>query len=219
MTLHTKIAVTTSGINPDAVFARLANLIGATFEQIALVSRSEPNPDSENPWERDRNHSINMPLGVGLPALVWVEHSPTDEPFKADEDETNDLYEARGDDEKMFVPRSFLMIHFDTAYSYKAPNGAGCGDLHAWLVREVGAWLTDQGASWDWYDESGWGWTVEWKGDQSLLARNSEVSAEWGTLGDPDVGALDSMIPSVTRDSRQAFLVDSVLPALRRVAD
>lgn len=214
MTLHTRIAVTTPGIDPEAAFAHLVKLIGVTPEQITLARRTGPAPDSEHAWERTREHSIGMPMGLGLPALVDVDYSPDGEPLAAREDETNDVDEASGDDEKMFVPQAHLMIHLDTAYSYKAPNGAGCGDLHAWIIREMGAWLTEQGASWDWYDESGWGWTVEWKNDTTYFAQHPDVSAEWGTLGDPDVGELGSMIPSVTRDQRQAFLEDLVRPAL-----
>lgn len=214
MTLYTRMAVTTPGIDPEATLDHLVTLIGATPDQLALAQKNGPDPASALEFERNRSHSIDMPPGLGLPALSDVSYSPTGNPLPLSEYETNSLDEASKDEDKTFAPRSHLMIGFDTAYSYKAPNGAGCGDLHAWIVREMGAWLTKQGASWDWYDESGWGWSAEWKGDESRLARNSRVSAEWGTLGDPDVGALDSMIPSVTRDSRQAFLEDQVLPAL-----
>ena len=214
MTLHTRIAVTTPGIDPEATFTHLLNLLGATPQQASQARRTTPLPDSEYSWERHRNHSIGMPMGLGLPSLVDVDYSPTGEPLTIAEDMTNDIDEARKDEEKIFIPQAHLIIHMDTAYSYKAANGAGCGDLHAWLVREMGAWLTEQGASWDWNDESGWGWTVEWKGGSALFARNPNVSAEWGTLGDPDVGELGSLIPSVTRDHRQAFLDDIVRPAL-----
>lgn len=214
MTLHTKIAVTTPGIDPEAALARLTSLIGATIEQAALATAEGPEPDSESHWARNRQHSINMPPGLSLPALAWIDYSPTNEPLPLEREETHDLDKARQDEEAVFAPLAYLTIHFDTQYTYKAPNGAGCGDLHAWIVREIGTWLTAQGASWDWYDESGWGWYVEWKDDSAMLARSPDVSPEWGTLGDPDVGALGSMIPSVTRDSRQAFLEDQVLPLL-----
>lgn len=217
MTLCTRIAVTTPGIDPQDALNHLTTLLGATPEQIALATKGGPDPDSEYAWDRERPHSLNMPLGLGLPALAWVDYSPTDEVIALSEYETRDLAEARDrDTEKMYAPPAHLVFHFDTSYFYKAPNGAGCGDLHAWIVREVGAWLTERGASWDWYDESGRGWTVEWKNDTTFFAQYPDVSAEWGTLGDPDVGELGSMIPSAsgTRDQQRAFLEDLVRPAL-----
>jgi hypothetical protein len=86
------------------------------------------------------------------------------------------------------------MVHFDTAYGYRADsNGASCGDLHAWLVREIGAWATEQGASWRWYDESGNGW---------LDTRNDDLSP----LGDPEVGRIGSTVRrGAIEDPRRAF--------------
>lgn len=214
MTLHTRIAVTTPGIDPHAAFEQLTTLIGATPKQTAEATDESPNPDSPYPWERDRPHSRTMPLGLGLPALVWVDYSPDGKPLAMGGSNTTSVDEALQDEDKTYSPRAHLMIHADTAYAYAAPNGAGCGDLHAWIVREMGAWLTQQGASWDWYDESGWGWREEWKTRIEELASEPNFSREWGTLGDPDVGALGSMIPSVTQDSRQSFLREQVLPAV-----
>lgn len=214
MTLHTMIAVTTPGIDPTDAFSRITDLIGATPEQTALATKNGPDPESEYEWERNRQHSIDMPLGLGLPALVNVEYSPTGEALTPNECETNDAEEAYNDEEKMFVPQSYLLIHFDTGYLYETPNGAGCGDLHAWIIREMGAWLTEKGASWDWYDESGRGWSAGRERYAAHDAHDRNISAEWGTLGDPDVGAPDSMTPSVTRDSRQEFLKDVVRPIL-----
>lgn len=50
-------------------------------------------------------------------------------------------------------PVGSVELDFDTAYGYQAENGAGCADLHAWLVREMGEWLSARGLDWWWYDE------------------------------------------------------------------
>lgn len=214
MTLHTRVAVTTAlPVPPEDALRHLLTLMQATPEQVSRMQTRAPDPTAEYEWDRTRPNSVNMPPGIGLPALSWVDYSNTREPLPLDEDETDSLEEAASDPDKFYSPRAHAVIHFDTAYGYKSPNGAGCGDFHAWLVREMGAWLESHGASWTWYDESGNGWHEEWKNDTRFLERHV-LSSEWGTLGDPDVGALSSMIPSVTRDSRQAFLEDLVKPAL-----
>jgi len=34
-------------------------------------------------------------------------------------------------------PAGLIRISYDTAYGYKMDNGAGCGDLHAWLIAQL----------------------------------------------------------------------------------
>lgn len=62
--------------------------------------------------------------GQGLPALVWVE-------------------ERLG---------GAIEVNFDTAYGYKAENGAGCSDLHAFLIYDLVKMYGDF-ATMFWYDE------------------------------------------------------------------
>ena len=57
------------------------------------------------------------------------------------------------------MPTHCVSANFDTAYGYTAPNGANCGDLHAFLLREIGAWLTSVGVTeWVWYHEEAGTW-------------------------------------------------------------
>jgi hypothetical protein len=93
----------------------------------------------------------------GLPALLWM-HWTADGPLP-----------AYGDGP------AIIEVDYDTGYAYQA-NGAGCGDLHAWLVRELGVWLEDRGARFRWQDE----FTGEWLDARAGLDR----------LGDADRGAL-----------------------------
>lgn len=57
MTLHTRVAVTSGDVTPEAVFAQCRSIIGADKHQ---VIKGDP---------------LAMAPGQGLPALMWVESS------------------------------------------------------------------------------------------------------------------------------------------------
>lgn len=222
MTLHTRLAVTTPGIDPREIFNILVSLVGGDSSHLAMATESS---------SKDGSASISMPMGIGLKALCWMDYRPDGELMSFDADETDDFAElakawahnAKLEEQEdwdyedyielSYSPKSYIVLHFDTAYGYKAPNGAECGDLHAWIITTIGSWLKDRGAEYSWYDESGWGWDAERELKRDEWIGRERVSEEWGTLGDPDVGAPESLIPSVTKDSRAEFL-QQVLPAI-----
>jgi hypothetical protein len=118
----------------------------------------------DNPWKvedgGDGKAMLNV-IGQGLPSMLIVQYGH-DGPLPADEDEG--------------LPAASLSINFDTAYGYKGPQGSGCRDLHAWLVREMGKWLDARGLRWMWQNE----FTGDWfTGTDGL-----------DDLGDADRGAL-----------------------------
>lgn len=190
MTLHTRIAVTTPGIDLREAFDMARGLIGAGDEH---TSFELPDPLSDNPWRRERERSLHMDMGQGLPALMWVtEGDGVAEPCDPEWCEADC-------DRRYHNPAHHTMIHFDTAYGYTEPNGASCSDLHAWLVREVGKWLTERGATWEWYDECGDGWAH---------------GPGWGTLGDPDVGEPGSTVRKRQPDEKRAWFYGAVVPAI-----
>ncbi|MDF9718069.1 hypothetical protein INN71_02660 [Nocardioides sp. ChNu-153] len=169
MTLHTRVMITSPGVRAADAFLRMRQLIGAGEQYDA---RTSP-------------HGLHMDLGQGLPALLWVDHRDGDLIPAETCDEYCDAFCDTTDAERYCLrlhdPAGYVLVHFDTGYGYTAVNGAGCRDLHAWLVREFGAWLDDRGATWRWYDESGDGWLPS--------------STPWGTgyewhAGDADRGAL-----------------------------
>lgn len=192
MTLHTRVLVTSPGIDPRETFIQMRRIIGASEQYSAWES---PQLDSDNEYRRTMDPGFHMDMGQGLPALMWVDHwngalSPAHE---------HDQWCLRWDDngpvegsepECTPEPRGFIEINYDTAYGYRAENNASCSDLHAWITREIGAWLDAQGATWEWYDECGDGW---------------DHGHGWGTLGDPEVGALGSTIQRVTTDEKRSF--------------
>ena len=76
------------------------------------------------------------------------------------------------------APVAFVEVSFDTAYSYRAPNGAGCGDLHAALVNALGAWCDQRGLMWWWQNE----FTGEWhEGRDGLdeLGEGGKAATDW----------------------------------------
>jgi hypothetical protein len=184
MTLHTRVMVTSPGVDPAAVFVRMRQIIDAGEQYDAWTS---PDPESDNEYRRTMKPGFHMDLGQGLPALMWVEFA---EPGETLGGESHDEWCEEDCSGEYHDPAGFIEINYDTAYGYTAPNGASCSDLHAWITQEIGAWLDMQGATWRWYDESGDGWA---HGDG------------WGTLGDPEVGALGSAIQRITRDPKRDF--------------
>lgn len=183
MTLHTRVMVTSPGIDSRAAFVRMRELIGAGEQYSAWDS---PDPTSDNRYRHTMTPGHHMDLGQGLPALMWVDHN-------------NGALLSRGEfhDDDCEAgcycgPEGYVEINYDTAYGYRAENNASCGDLHAWITREIGQWLTDLGATWQWYDESGDGWTAD-------------LSNGYGALGDPEVGAPGSAVQRVDRDPMRSF--------------
>lgn len=89
-------------------------------------------------------------IGQGLPAWLIV-HYGEDGPLTPDWDEKTRYPPEPADGGELDTWA--VTVSFDTAYSYRGPNGQGCSDLHAWLVREVTRWCDDRRLSWAWENE------------------------------------------------------------------
>lgn len=149
MTLATKMVI----VEPTPyrpIFDEARRLIGAEHGEY------EEGPCGiENKW------------GQGFVSWIGVRHGG-DAPMKPyDDDDARDYP----------VPEWSIEVSFDTAYGYRAANGAGCSDLHAWLVQGVGRWLTDRGLTWYWFREY----------DGSWHPSSTPVTL----LGDPERGRLN----------------------------
>lgn len=145
MTRSTRVAVTSPGVEPMAIWRVMATLIKAP-EQYRFEVTSV---------------GIHAHLGQGLDALLDLTHAvglveipaePCDE--WCDSDCSRWLHD----------PAHYLMADFDTAYSFTAHCGCRSGGLHLRLVHELGLWLDAQGATWEWFDESGdcWNHGPDW---------------------------------------------------------
>lgn len=164
MTLTTRFAI----IRPTPVrpvFDECRRLLGA---ESARYGHDEP---SRIPTGRPHAtyHTIR---GQGLPAALMVRYGVDGPILPAD-----DIMCERRDDESWPSPTGWAIeVAFDTAIGYQADNGAGCSDLHAWLVRELGAWCSDRGLTWNWCEEH----TGQWHPSSTTVDR----------LGDPEKGRL-----------------------------
>jgi hypothetical protein len=75
------------------------------------------------------------------------------------------------------LPVHLVSANFDTAYGYRDVSGAGCADLHAFLLREIGLFIRD--ARWSWmHEEKG-----SWHGPNEICLR-----------GDPDRSVLNGLV-------------------------
>jgi hypothetical protein len=148
MTLATKMAI----VEPTPyrpIFDEARRLIGAEH------GAYEEGPNGiENAW------------GQGFPSWVGVTHGG-DAPLTPE-------YDEEGRDGPP-VDEWSIEVHLDTTYGYRADNGAGCSDLHAYIVHELGRWLDERGLTWYWYREYSGTWH-----------RPDEIRL----LGDPERGRL-----------------------------
>lgn len=131
MTLATHIAIA-DPVPAGDLFAYCRTLLGAEAAKFT-----------------DEPGSLSNQLGQGFAAWVHVEYGG-DGPL---------IDEWADDSEKPRWPEPVLLeVTFDTGYGYQAENGAHCGDLHAWLVVEVGRWLDQHRARYYWQHEETGAW-------------------------------------------------------------
>lgn len=126
----------------------------------AIIGAEQPRQSHEAASWAPLMVLMNKPL-QGLPAWLIVRYAP-DGPMEPEYD---------GD-----IAGGAFTLAMDTAYSYEGPNRSHCGDLHAWLIQEIGQWLTDHRLTWFWQNE----YTGEWF--PSSVAPTA--------LGDPEKGRL-----------------------------
>jgi hypothetical protein len=128
---------------------------------------------AENGVYEEGPTGIENRWGQGFPSYVGVRFG-MDAPLTPDNDE--DDYP---------VDQWSIEVNFDTTYGYQADNGAGCSDLHAYLVQQLGRWLTERGLTWYWLHE----YSGEWHPSSDPIT----------ILGDPERGRLpDIAVPDLT---------------------
>lgn len=152
MTLHSRVIIA----NPTAVrpvFDEMRRLLGAT-EQYHWRHRTSVEHDFQAGTK-----AYSMDLGQGLPALMWIDYGADGPlPNGPGTDVTNDPGDPRLDSKDYdnwccYQPFGFIEVNVDTTYGYRATNGAGCSDLHAWLIDSLGSWLDARNLDWHWHDE------------------------------------------------------------------
>jgi hypothetical protein len=117
-----------------------------------IVGISNPKQSDEVvPHSEDGTRWLMNEPGQGFPAWFIVRYG-ADAPIKEDLSDWEDELP-----ENMPVEYS-ISLSFDTTYGYQADNGAGCSDLHAWIISELAPWLDERGLTWYWENE----FTGEW---------------------------------------------------------
>lgn len=142
MTLSTLIAIVEPTSVKD-VFDECRRLIGGEQAEFAH--------DQPNRYDETVNTYRNY-AGQGLPALLIVRYG-MEAPIRPETDDDDPEYRSGPP-----VDAWSIEVDFDTAYGYRAENGAGCSDLHAWLVVELGRWLSNRGLTWYWLNEYDGSW-------------------------------------------------------------
>lgn len=159
---------------------------------------------------------IRNPGGIGLPAWLWIYYG-ADGPMRHVCDKWCDrkVGPAEWDDEGEHVVTaedvashaadiagdptengwSAIEVSFDTAYGYTGPNGESCSDLHARLVRAVGAWCDRKGLPWKWQNE----FTGEWHHGTDGLAEFGDAFRSTGAESWFREKALPAILSEVSR--------------------
>ena len=167
MTLTTRIAI----VEPTSVrevFDECRRIIGAQGARHRHVENSPYRPGAAK---------FVQEAGQGFAALLWIYYG-ADAPLRPDPEYANDPEER---DYYPPVDEWSIEVAFDTAYAYQGPFGGGCGDLHAWIIQQLGRWLHERDLSWYWYDEFNGAWHPG--GDPATI------------LGDPASGRLQAEPP------------------------
>jgi len=164
MTRSTRVAVTSPGIHPMAMWRVMATLIKAPEHYRFDVTET----------------NIGAIPGQGLVALLDLDHA---QGHLMPESGCDEWCEPDCTGDYCWEPAHYLMADFDTAYAHTDPCGCHSGGLHIRLVSALCAWLTDQGAAWCWFDESGDGWRHG--PDWGSLATHSGACAQHAAIPAP----------------------------------
>lgn len=195
MTMSTSVYVR-QPVNPERLFRFLQGALSERDQQDYHRRPGEPYVRKNgSTWESpdmDQCGQWSNRIGQGLPAILRVTYG-ADGPLR------EDYYDCEGEPEwceckpgephdvdplRPFEPLC-VKVWFDTAYGYRGDNGAGCGDLHAYLVASVATWLADQPGS------PAYVWT---NGETDITSDNLDRLHE---LGDPVKGCpLTQVAPS-----------------------
>lgn len=149
MTQHTRIVVTSLGLDPREALENLVGFVGGA---------QDPRPEETEP---SGARTVRMLPDPGAPALVWVEHNgglplPIDAQYETHDMEASWLGE--GSSCLDYVPEGYLVLHCKTPLTYTLPDGTTCGDLDIWLARKIGEWLASQGVEALWFDDTSGEW-------------------------------------------------------------
>lgn len=148
MTLSTSVAIFRATVPPRDLFHLGRDWLGCTGKH---TFREEPRHPV---WGMPDAMVLGNDIGQGLPAIWEVRWKP-DQPWRIsehvcvrDEDGYSDDADCREYDCDP-GPACAYEVWFDTAYGYTASNGAGCSDLHAYLIRKIAEAVGEDNIAWN----------------------------------------------------------------------
>lgn len=121
---------------------------------------------AENAVYEEDPTGIENKWAQGFPSYIGISHGG-DAPLRPNDDDPESRYPVR---------EWSIEVYLDSSYGYRADNGAGCSDLHAWIVQEIGRWLSARDLTWYWYHQR----NDEWHPSSDPVT----------ILGDPERGRL-----------------------------
>ena len=157
MTLNTSIRIL-APVDVHEVIDAAKGLLGADDNYVM---------NTEACWWDSNVTAHRAMIGQGYPAILTVRQANTG------------IITDQVEPGQIVPPPAALEVSFDTTYSYRGRHNSGCGDLHAWLVREFGKWATSKGLPWVWQNE----YTGTWHTGFTNLSE----------LGNPVMGRLDTV--------------------------
>lgn len=138
------------------------------------VRKGDPSWVTEQGVQRyEFESALRSTLGQGLAALLDVSYgsdAPLSWPHGDGEECDCTDYGNTADP----LHEHMVSVDFDTGYGWRAPNGAGCADLHAYLLTEVATWLASEGVEdWSWHHEE----RGTWHGPHEIHLRGVAILA------------------------------------------
>jgi hypothetical protein len=192
MTMSTSVYIR-EPVSPERLFRFMQSLLSGgpqdDYHRPPGQPYTRPDGSTWEPPEMDTHGQWGNRIGQGLPAIIEVEYG-ADGPLVVNH------YDCEAEPEwcecepggphivdplRQWEPLT-VKAWFDTAYSYTAPNGAGCGDLHAFLVSSIATWLDAQPGS------PGFVWS---NGETDIT---SDTLDQIHRLGDPLRGVPPAMV-------------------------
>lgn len=157
MTMSTSIYVR-QPVNPERLFRFMQSALSERAQDDYHRPPGQPyvRPDGSiyEAVEHATTGEWGNRIGQGLPAILKVIYG-ADGPIPVDRYDCEAEHEwcecppggaHRVDELRQFEPFT-IEVWLDTAYGYRADNGAGCGDLHAYMIASAAAWLAGQPGS------------------------------------------------------------------------
>lgn len=161
----------------------------ATAEAVYQFCRTGLNtPDDVEPKrEQDKcgYSEIWHPAGIGLSAWLLMKYRPGGPSmaecprYDHEDDEEYAQSVEWHNGQPMNNGFGCIQVNWDTAYSYRGPQGESCSELHAALIAALGVWCDKRGIAWKWKNEFTGEWFDGMDGLQEFAGDYANGPSQW----------------------------------------